>query len=125
MRRANEKIFDEVISGTTGTWHTADRFNELLGQSDSYAIQAVTTDISGSGDLKVGPEVSSDGQDWILVGTAGPWNINAAIGEEASLVGSSAFGFYPGARMRFAIRFSGAGNPKARVRIYVTTRTVG
>jgi hypothetical protein len=125
MRRANEKIFDEVISGTTATWYTPDRFNELLGQADGYAIQAVTTDISGSGNLKVGPEFSSDGQDWIVVGTAGPWDIDDAIGEGASLVGTEAFGTINAARLRFAIRFSGAGSPKARVRLYVTTRTSG
>jgi hypothetical protein len=106
MRLANLLVFDDVIRGTGVTWYTASKFDELLGRGDGHAIQAVTTDASGSArTLTVVSQHSVDGQHWMAT----------------SLVASD--GFFPAhaRKVRFAISLGGT-DPICRLKLWVTTR---
>jgi hypothetical protein len=120
MRLANLLVFDDVIRGTGVTWYTASKFDELLGRGDGHAIQAVTTDVSGSArTLTVVSQHSTDGQHWAATGSSEI--VAASFDEGTSLVGSD--GFFPAhaRKVRFAISLGGVG-PWCRLKLWVTTR---
>ena len=42
------EVFDDVISGTGTDWYSTALHNNILGTADVFAIQAVTTGVSGT-----------------------------------------------------------------------------
>ena len=71
MSAFSGQVFDDTISGTSGTWYTASKFNEGLGSGDMLAVVASITDVGGSSPaLTVKVEHSADGRDWIEADTS-------------------------------------------------------
>jgi hypothetical protein len=125
MQKFNTLVFDESLSGTGTTWYSDADFSDMLGECDSLAIEARTTNVSGtSPTLTVQVEHSADNQNWLsLAGTA---EINAqAIANDTAIVpiiGSSSvipLGFV---RLRVAL---GGTTPACRLKIYATGRQRG
>jgi hypothetical protein len=117
MRVIAQEIFDSVIKGTGRTWYTSDELTRLLGDVDTYAIQAVPTGTSTpSPTLTITPEESADNQSWY---TDDSPVIDQSIENGSSYSGSTVCTM---ARLRFKITLSGTA-PECRLKLYFTGRS--
>jgi hypothetical protein len=125
MRLFTLEVFDDVISGTGTNWYSTAMHNSILGSADVFAIQAVTTGVSGTTPtLTVRLQSAADAENW--ANAAGTAEINAqGIANETSLVGTNSAD--PGmiqANVRLQISLGGT-SPKCRLRLYVTGHAYG
>lgn len=123
MRTVNLKIFDDVISGTVATWVTRSEFDQALGPANTFAIQAVTTGVTGiEPTLTILTEHSYDGENWVWSGNDDLIN-GTLIAEDASYLNFSNSCAVPvlGAFVRFRMSLGGT-NPKCRLKLYMTGR---
>ena len=117
------EVFDDVISGTSGTWYSAAHQNGVLGTADVFAIQAVATGVSGTGPLlTVRLQASADNEYWTNAGGTAEINAQSIAVNDTVLVGTN-----PGvtqANVRLQITLGGT-SPQCRLRLYVTGRAYG
>jgi len=122
MRKANERIFDDVVTGTT-TVYSSGEFNELLGRHDRISLFLVVDTVSGtSPTITVQLQHSSDERNW--VNKNGTPEINALVISPTATTteaANDATGNYGCHSVRAAITLAGT-NPSCRVRLYATLR---
>src|SRR5579871_1668057 len=118
MRKANERIFDDVVTGTT-TVYSSGEFNELLGRHDRISLFLVVDTVSGtSPTITVQLQHSSDERNW--VNKNGTPEINALVISPTATTteaANDATGNYGCHSVRAAITLAGT-NPSCRVRLY-------
>src|SRR6185503_12598294 len=82
----SEKVFDDVINGTSTTWYSPVSLNDRLGRGDYFGVQASVTGLTGtSPTMTVQLQHSGDNQNW--VSTAAP-EISTSIANDTSYAGS-------------------------------------
>jgi hypothetical protein len=117
-------VFDDIISGTGGTWDSASIHNGVLGSADVISIHAVTTGVSGtSPTLTVRLQSAADGEYWTNAATNPEIN-GLAIANETILVGTNTAAGMIQANARLRITLGGT-SPKCRLRLSVTGRAYG
>lgn len=122
MRVATYLVFDQAIAGTSTTYYSSAQFNRQLGEADFYAVQAYTTNVSGSPTLNVQSQYSADGQNWLPVA---PPDISTTITSGASVAGSN-LGLtanMPTAFVRFAISFTAGTSPSCNLKLFFTAHS--
>lgn len=118
MRIQTIRVFDEIIEGS-GPWYTGTQHEQTIGAGDRFAIQAVTTGVSGTEPkLIIRAEHSPDGEHWLSVGEHP--EIDADIAENGTLVGAQS-AHCPSRHVRLRIELDGSG-AKCRLVAYVTVR---
>lgn len=123
MRSYCTLVFDDTVVGT-GNAYTSPQFEDLLGQSDRTALQAVTDLVSGTlPTLTVSFEHSSDGRNWAAKNGTAEINGTTLVPTVTNNFSGAEAGTNPGhgrARLRIAL---GGTNPQAHVKIYATGRS--
>lgn len=121
MRVAALEIFDDIISGTAGTWYTPAQHNETLS-TDAFAVQACTSQVAATTTLTVTMQTSGDGQNWTEFSPdIGPTGV-ANDGSYWASRGPNAFASWFGL-VRFKITLGGT-NPACRLKLYFTGRSL-
>lgn len=123
MRQQNIIAFDDSVEGTTAVY-TTPAWNDQLGASNKWYLQAITSNVSGtSPTLSVQAETSPNERDWTNLTSIPEVNgvsLSASARTISAIVsGQNSLGF-----VRFRITLGGTF-PKARVMLYVTTRDPG
>jgi hypothetical protein len=122
MRLATYLVFDQSIAGLATTYYSSAQLHRQLGEADAYAVQAYTTNVSGGPTLKVQPEYSADGQNWLAVA---PPDISTTISSGTSVAGTN-LGVttnMPTAYVRLAISFTAGASPSCNLKLFFTGHT--
>lgn len=117
--------FDDFIHGNT-TAYSSSFFNALLGELETYAIQAIVESVAGSADtqFELQLETSGDGRNWSNKNLVPEVNIAVTGGTTASGVGTDTNLHAGCALVRLRITLSaGVGTPAAKVIVYVRETT--
>jgi hypothetical protein len=119
MLMLNEQVFDEIIEGTTTTWYTSARYNELLGRPRSLRIIASARDVTSSGTLQVFVDSSIDNQHWYEPTTPVITKV-LSVGSDIAEGSSQA----DGAFQRLRIKFSTGTTPRCWLQLGVSGRSL-
>ena len=120
MRLFHARVFDDVIGGTNPAYVSAS-LSDLLGQSDSFHVFIVTSQVTGaSPTLSVALETSPDQIMWTLlqnlvVGQS--LNVGTLTNVQAFKMPDPFASYY--VRLRFTL---GGTTPRAHVKAWVTGR---
>lgn len=116
----NADVFDEIITGTAGTWYSYSQHNAMLGAGNTYAIFATPTNVTGtSPTLTLFFETSIDGRAWFTSVSA---ITGASMSNGVVLYGSMSSGAGIGSYARLRIVLGGT-TPACRLKVSVTGRS--
>lgn len=121
MQQFNVPVFDDIISGTSGTWYSPRSLDAFLGTADVFIIQATTTLVGGSTPkIKIVTEHSCDGLVFGVHSVPSALN-TVSISDGTTLFGVDLAAPKPFGLVRVAVWLAGT-SPRCRVRINVTGR---
>ena len=67
MRLFNIEVLDGSVSGLNAKVYSSSEFNGTLGAAEKYFVQAIVTQVSGTGPkIQIDLETSSDGNNWTV-----------------------------------------------------------
>jgi len=126
MRKLHMLVFDDFVAGTTPV-NTKTDLNDVLGQNDQLAIQAVVDQVSGTTPtVTVRIQYSADQINWSNKNTTAEINALAVTANQTNVLFGNDAGAVPSlGYVRLQVTLGGSGPPQVHAKIWVTARNQG